>query len=188
MPLDTQTDPAVTMTLEALADTVIPGEKRWPGDRAIAGVDTGPGAVAAGALEVLYLPATGLVAGLNDLARMLNEHAVAYLAEQGLEPDESVPAFVGLPFEHRTKLILRLTAPGHPEKDGWVGLVLFSNMAYDSAPHLHTAEALAAGHPGLTAMGFAKPGADGLWHFDEYSYGRPLARLHPDTTPSGSPA
>ncbi|WP_372974782.1 DUF5987 family protein [Microbispora sp. GKU 823] len=27
-----------------------------------------------------------------------------------------------------------------------------------------------------------------MWRFPAFSYGRPLARLHPDTTPSGSPA
>jgi hypothetical protein len=37
-------------------------------------------------------------------------------------------------------------------------------------------------------MGYAKPGDDGLWRFADYSYGRPLARIHPDTTPAGNPA
>ncbi|HYS37141.1 MAG TPA: DUF5987 family protein, partial [Pseudonocardiaceae bacterium] len=45
------------MTLEAWADTIIPGEKRWPDDRAIAGVSTGGGSVAAGAIEVLQTDA-----------------------------------------------------------------------------------------------------------------------------------
>lgn len=82
----------------------------------------------------------------------------------------------------------RLTKPGHPEKEGWVSLALFCNMAYDTAPHRHTAEALAAGHPGLLALGYRLPDADGLWRFPKFSYGRKLAELHPDTTPSGSPA
>ena len=42
-------------------------------------------------------------------------------------------------------------------------LALFSNMAFDSAAHRHTTEALAAGHPGLLTLGFAEPDADGLW-------------------------
>jgi hypothetical protein len=37
-------------------------------------------------------------------------------------------------------------------------------------------------------MGFAKPDPDGLWRFEDYSYGRQLARIHPATTPSGNPA
>lgn len=176
-----------TMTLEAFADTIVPGEKRWPGDRAVAGVAAGGGAVACGALELLRMPATGVTAGLRYLAQAVNGHAEAYAAEHGVVLDEAVPAFVALPYEHRAALVAQLTAPGHPEKDGWVLLALFSNMAFDVAAHLHTADALAAGHPGLLAMGFAAPDPDGLWRFADYSYGRPLSRLHPATTPSGSP-
>jgi hypothetical protein len=45
--------PSLTQTLEAFADTLIPGEKRFPADRAIAGVVSGAGAVQAGAIEML---------------------------------------------------------------------------------------------------------------------------------------
>ena len=48
------------MTLEAFADTFVPGEKRSPDDVAIAGAAAGPGAVEAGALELLEMPATGV--------------------------------------------------------------------------------------------------------------------------------
>ena len=177
-----------TLTLEAFADTIIPGQKRFPGDRAIAGACEGGGAVEAGAIELMETEATGITAGLDPLTQSLNKHARTHAEQAGLTLDEDVPAFVALPFEHRTALVAELTTPGHPEKDGWVLLALFSNMAYDIAPHLHTAEALAAGHPGLTSMGFAKPNADGLWRFPEFTYGRQLAELHPDTTESGSPA
>lgn len=175
-----------TMTLEAFADTIIPGEKRSPDDRAIAGVATGGGAVACGALEVLADPAAGIAAGLGPLSQMLNGHAQAYAAEHGVELDADVPPFVALAYEHRAAIVARLTAPGHPERDGWVLLALFSNMAFDLAPHRHTAEAIADGHPGFIAMGFAKPDSDGLWRFPDYSYRRPLANVHPDTIPSGS--
>lgn len=173
-------------TLEAYADTVVPGEKRWPGDRAVAGVVTGGGAVAAGALDLLEWDATGVTEGLGELAELLNGHARAWAEEHGLVLDDTVPPFVALEFEHRTALVQRLTAPGHPEKEFWVLLALFSNMAFDSAAHLHTTEAMAAGHPGLAVMGLSAPDPDGLWRFGEFSYGRPLARLHPDTAPSGS--
>jgi enediyne biosynthesis protein E8 len=175
-----------TLTLEAFADTIVPGEKRSPDDRAIAGVTTGGGAVVCGALELLHEPAAGIAAGLPFMAPMLNDHAQAYAAEHGLELDDDVPAFVALPYEHRAALIQTLTAPGHPEREGWVLVALFSNMAFDLAPHKNTAEALAEGHPGLTAMGFAKPDTDGLWRFKDFSYGRALANLHPDTIASGS--
>ena len=49
-----------SITLEAYADTIVPGEKRWPGDRAIAGVSTGGGAVTGGALDLLRWDATGI--------------------------------------------------------------------------------------------------------------------------------
>jgi hypothetical protein len=180
-------DQARTVTLEAFADTIIPGEKRSPDDRAVAGVAAGGGAVAAGALELLETPATGITAGLDYLAQALNGHAEAYAAEHGLPLDGSVPPFVALAYPDRAALVHTLTTPGHPEKDGWVLLALFSNMAFDVAAHMHTTDAIAAGHPGLLAMGFAKPDPDGLWRFPDYSYRRPLASMHPDTTPSGSP-
>jgi hypothetical protein len=179
---------AVRATLEAYADTIVPGERRWPGDRSVAGAATGGGAVAAGAVELLTMPAVGLAPALPALVEALDAHARAYADEHGLAPDEAVPPFVALPFAHRTALVRRLTAPTNEEKEVWVSLALFSNMAFDTAAHRHTVEAIAEGHPGLVAMGFAAPDDDGLWRFPAYSYGRPLADLHPHTTASGSPA
>jgi enediyne biosynthesis protein E8 len=187
-PADPGHGPTRTMTLEAYADTLVPGERRSPHDRAIAGAAPGGGAVAAGAIELLQTPATGLSTALDDFADALNVHAAAYASEHGLAEDSSAPQFVALSFADRTALVQALTAPGHPEKEIWVGLALFCFMAFDTAAHLKTVDAIAAGHPGRTAMGFAKPDVDGLWRFPDYSYGRPLARLHPDTTSSGSPA
>ncbi|MGQ0841302.1 DUF5987 family protein [Actinokineospora sp.] len=184
----TSDDQVKTITLEAFADTIVPGEKRSPDDRAIAGVSTGGGAVQSGALELLHHPATGVTAGLEFLVPMLNGHAQAYAEKHALELDDSVPAFVALDYEQRSDIVRTLTAPGHPEKDGWVLLSLFCNMAFDSAAHMSTADALAAGHPGLLAIGFAKPDADGLWRAPKYTYGKQFAQTHPDTTPSGSPA
>jgi enediyne biosynthesis protein E8 len=175
-----------TLTLEAFADTIVPGDKRSPDDVAVAGAAPDGGAVAAGAIELLEWDATGVTGWLDDLATALNEHARAYGEERALALDAALPPFVALPFEHRTALVARLAAPGHPEKEFWVSLALFANMAYDSAAHMETADAMAAGHPGLTAMGMARPDADRLWRFPQHTYGRPLADLHPDTTPSGS--
>ena len=180
-------DQVRTSTLEAFADTIIPGVKRSPDDRAIAGVCDDPGAVEAGALELLNTPATGITAGLGPLSQALNAHAEAYAKAQGTTLDADVPPFVALSYADRVALVSRLTAPGHPEQSGWVVLAMFSNMAYDSAAHLNTADAIAAGHPGLLAMGFAKPDSDGLWRFPDFSYGKQLAERHLDTTASGSP-
>ncbi|MER7898982.1 DUF5987 family protein [Streptomyces sp. NPDC096046] len=176
------------LTLEAYADTIVPGQKRWPEDRAVAGAVEDGGAVAAGAIELLRWDATGIHDDLENLADLANEHAQAYAEETGLALDGTVPPFVALGYEDRVALVRRLTAPGHPEKEFWVLLSLFCNMAFDSAAHLHTAEAIADGHPGLRAMGITAPGADGLWRFENFGYGRALARLHPDTTSTGSPA
>lgn len=189
MSSDTQDyDRSRTLTLEAYADTFVPGAKRAPDDLAVAGAAAGPGAVEAGALLLLETPATGVTEGLTDLARTLNQHAHSYTAGHGIVVDSSVPPFVALSFEHRSAVVRMLIAPGHPEKDIWVLVALFCFMAFDTAAHMHTADAISAGHPGLTAMGFAPPDADGLWRFPDYSYGRPLASLHPDTTPAGDPA
>lgn len=178
--------PVTRGTMEAFADTIIPGEKRGPHDRTVAGAAADGGAVAAGAVEVLELPEGGMAPMLDDLATALNQHAVEYAAERQLVLDEQVPPFVALPFRHRTALVAQLTDRDHPEKEIWVGIAIFSYMAFDSAAHLHTADAVAAGHVGLRTMGFAAPDSDGLWRFPDYSYRRPLADVHPDTTPAGN--
>jgi hypothetical protein len=177
-----------TMTLEAFADTFVPGEKRSPDDVAIAGAAAGPGAVEAGAIELLELPATGVADGLDDIVSTLNEHAAEYAAEHGISRDAAVPAFAALDYEQRSALMRILTAPDHPEKEFWILTALFCFMAFDTAAHTDTVRAMEEGHPGLQMMGFAKPDADGLWRFPDYSYGRQLARQHPDTTPNGDPA
>ncbi|MEU6094771.1 DUF5987 family protein [Streptomyces sp. NPDC047079] len=173
--------------LEAFADTIIPGEKRHPDDRAVAGVSAGGGAVASGVIAVLETPEGGMAPALDDLARTLDEHAVRFRTDHGLPPDEREP-FVGLRYDERLALVGELLAPEHPERAMWAGLAMFSFMAFDTGAHMHTADAIAAGHPGLATLGFAPPGEDGLWRFPAYSYGRQLADIHPDTDPTGSPA
>lgn len=200
--MQTTLDPGTIMTLEAFADTIVPGNKRSSDDRAIAGVSTDGGAVAAGALELLQSPAGGVAEWLPGLAQLLNGQAAAMLAERdahsgedapsGADADsgenEAVPPFVALSYPERAALVRRLTTQDSPERQGWVNLAVFSNMAFDSAAHLHTADALASGHPGLRIMGFASPDSDGRWRFGEYSYGRRLAASHPATTNAGDPA
>ncbi|GAA3125802.1 hypothetical protein GCM10020254_86480 [Streptomyces goshikiensis] len=159
-----------------------PGTARSPGSARAA--ERSPPAPS----ELLRWDATGIHDGLEDLADLVNGHAGTYAADAGLTLDGAVPPFVALAYEDRVALIQELTTPGHPEKDFWVLLSLFCNMAFDSAAHLHTAQAIEDGHPGLEAMGITKPDADGLWRFQDFGYGRQLADLHPATTLSGSPA
>ncbi|MEV0155840.1 DUF5987 family protein [Micromonospora sp. NPDC050686] len=176
------------MTIEAFADTVIPGERRSPDDRAIAGAAEGGGAVTSGALALLTSEEGGFAGLLSTLVVGLNDHAQAWADKRGIALDSDVPPFVALGFADRTRLAAELMGPGHPEQELWVPLAMFSFMAWDTGADRHTVEAIAAGHPGLTAMGFAAPGPDGLWRFPEFSYRRELAAVHPLTTPSGDPA
>jgi hypothetical protein len=175
------------MTLEAYADTIIPGERRGPADRAVAGAVSGGGAVASGAVELMTSPEGGLAGSLDSLAEGLNEHARDYTARIGLDPDPTLPPFVALEFADRVDLARELLAPGHPERELWVALAMFSAMAWDTGAHMHTADAMASGHPGLTSMGFMPSDPDGAWRFPKFSYGRALAALHPRTTPRGDP-
>ncbi|MGW3892478.1 DUF5987 family protein [Micromonospora chokoriensis] len=175
------------MTLEAYADTIIPGEKRDPTDRAVAGEVSGGGAVASGAVELMLTPEGGLAGTLDSLAEGLNEHARHYTARIGLDSDPTVPPFVALAFADRVALAQELLAPGHPEQELWVALAMFSAMAWDTGAHMSTSDALASGHPGLTSMGFMPPESDGVWRFPRFSYGRALAAIHPRTTPRGDP-
>ena len=92
------------MTLEAYADTIIPGEKRDPTDRAVAGEVSGGGAVASGAVELMLTPEGGLAGTLDSLAEGLNEHARHYAGRIGLDPDPTVPPFVALAFADRVAL------------------------------------------------------------------------------------
>lgn len=179
---------AETPTLEAWSDTFVPGEKRSADDRAIAGAVSGPGAVQAGALDLMRFEPVGLAPLLPALAAGINAEATRYAAERQVLPDPSVPPFVALSFAHRTALALELMAPDRPDQLAWYGLAAVAMLAFHTAAHLHTAEAVRAGHPGLAWLDFPAPDVDGLWRYPEFSYGRPLADLHPHTTRSGHPA
>src|SRR5439155_24279886 len=87
-------DPATVATLEAFADTLIPGEKRSPTDRAIAGAAPGPGAVQAGALDMMGFPAAGAGPALPALAAGLNARATAFAAAHRIVLCPPVPPLV----------------------------------------------------------------------------------------------
>jgi hypothetical protein len=61
-------------------------------------------------------------------------------------------------------------------------------LAFHTAGHLSTAEAVRSGHPGLAWIDFPAPDPDGLWRYPEFSYRRSLAAVHPATTATGQPA
>jgi len=173
------------MALEAFADTIVPGRKRFPDDVAIAGVSDSAGAVEAGALDVLQDPATGIEDGIGGMAGLLNMHARQYAEKIGAPVREGTE-FVDLPYEARRSLITTLTGPQTATRDLWFLLALFSYMAFDSSPHRPTRVTLEDPESGLNAMGFAHPDADGRWRFIPSSYGRQLARVKPGTDERGN--
>lgn len=181
-------DDVATATLEAFADTIVPGEKRHPDDHAIAGVTDGPGAVQAGALLLLRAPETGVFPALPQIVAGLNAFAVGVAAATGRTLDPALPPFVALDFDSRTAVVQRLTAPDQPGHDDWSTLALVVSLAFDDASFMSTAQAVRNGHPGITTLGMPLPDSDGLWRYRDYSYGRQLARPHPNTTAKGSPA
>ena len=177
-----------TQTLEAFADTLIPGQRRFPGDLAVAGAVSGPGAVQAGVVDVLTSPDLPLAPLLPEIAALLDAHAVAYALEHLIVLPVTSPPFVGLSFSRRTDLVGSLFTPDTVDRYAWQILALITGLAFDTAAQLDTRQALAAGHPGLAWIHFPPPDGDGLWRFPQFSYGRALADTHPATTASGSPA
>jgi hypothetical protein len=181
-------DAATTATFEALADTIVPGAKRFAGDHAIAGAAAGPGAVQAGAVALFAMPELGIGALLPTIATLLNGRATVYALLHGVWLPLGRPAFVGLPFAHRTALIRQVIAPEVPDRLVWLSMAFVAGLAFDAAAHQDTATAVRAGHPGLAWLGFPAPDTDGLWRFPAHSYGVALAAPHPATTASGSPS
>jgi enediyne biosynthesis protein E8 len=182
-------DPLVVVpTLEAFADTLIPGEKRTVDDRTVAGAADGPGAVHAGAVDLLFFPGAGTDAVAPGFAAGLNLRATEYAARHQVPPDPTVPPFVALDFDQRTELCVELLDGDDPDQALWEAVAALVFLSFHTAGHLPTAEAVRAGHPGLAWLDFPAPDADGLWRFSSFSYRRALAREHPQTTAGGHPA
>jgi enediyne biosynthesis protein E8 len=180
-------EPPMTQTLEAYADTLIPGEKRFPGDRAIAGVVSGAGAVQAGAIEMMNFPPVGFQPALPGLAASINMHAQRYAESHKIVLDPTVPPFVSLDFASRTALLAEILDGDAPDQPAFYALASVSFVAYNTAGYLPTVVAMRDGHPGLAAIGFPPPDPDGVWRFPEFSYRRVLALAHPHSQ-GGNPA
>jgi hypothetical protein len=178
-------DPVVAATLEAFADTLIPGEKRSPSDRAVAGAASGAGAVQAGAIDLMFFPAAGIAPALAAHVAALNARAVAFAATRLVVLDPTAPPFVALDFARRSELLVEVLDGDAPDFLLWYALAGLAFIAYHTAGHLPTVQAVRDGHPGLAAIRFPKPDADGLWRFPAFSYRRPLARRA--RTRKGSP-
>ena len=171
-------DPAIVPTLEAFADTLIPGEKRSPDDRAIAGAASGAGAVQAGAVALMSFPPSGIAVALPALAVDLNRRAATYAATNLIVLEPTVPPLVALDFAARTAVCLETLDAETPDQLAYYALAALVFLAYHTAGHLSTPQAVRDGHPGLAALGLPLPDADDLWRYPVFSYRRKLARGH----------
>lgn len=181
------TSDAMTTTLEAFSDTLIPGQKRYDADYAVAGAARGPGAVQAGAVDLMWFPEAAIGPALPTLAAMLNSRAAAYAGQHQRMLDPTLPPFVALSFADRTRLLLELLDPAAQDYLVWWALAAMPFLAFHTAGHLNTVKAVRHGHPGLRWIGFPHPDRDGLWRFPHFSYRRTLAHSHPRTTSNGNP-
>ena len=177
----------MTLTLEAFADTLIPGQKRFPADRAIAGVVKGAGAVQGGALRMMNFPPLGVQAALPGLAFTLNLYAFAYAVSHKIKLDLTAPPFVELDFASRTALLLNIFAGSGQDRAAFSALAALTFAAFNTAGYLPTAVAIQEGHPGLALIGFPAPNKNGVWRFPKFSYQRVLARPYPNSRRGNPP-
>jgi hypothetical protein len=144
--------------------------------------------VQAGVLDLLYFPTLGIAPVLPVFASAINEKAVAYAVEHQLVLDPTVPPYVALGFADRTRLAVQVLDYGEPDYLLFYAVAALAFIAFHTAGHLHTADAVRHGHPGLKAIGFPQPDRDGLWRYPRYSYKKRVAAKHPRTTRGGNPA
>jgi hypothetical protein len=154
-------------TLQAFADTLIPGRKATKTDLgdeihplAIAGVDTSPGAVEADALRVYKDPLVGFQALAGPFLTDLSTRSL----QQGN------PSFLALDFEHRTRVCLQALSFSNPDR-----------VLYEAAAAVpFTAFCAAAEHPigtdevasGYRVMGYPGAAPNG---YRSFTYRRKLA-------------
>jgi hypothetical protein len=135
----------------------------------------------------MAFPAAGVAPALPAIAAGLNARTVVFATQRLIVLDPTVPPLVALSFTQRTDFLVGLIDGTDPDRLLWYATAGLVFVAYHTAGHLRTTDALATGHPGLAAIGFPQPQADGLWRFSDFSYGRPLAPRHRRTTRTGSP-
>jgi hypothetical protein len=153
-------------TLQAFADTMIPGRKALVTDLgneihplAIAGVDSEPGAVEADALLVYKSPLIGFDA-LEP----------AFLAELSTRSLARGGDFLTLPFDSRVQVCIEGLDPANPAVQVWeaAAAVPFTAVLGSAAQKSATIDSSSAyqmmGYPGTAPNGYA-----------DYSYGRKLS-------------
>lgn len=166
----------IDATLQAFADTIIPGRKASKTDlgdpidpRAIAGVDSEPGAVEADSLRLYHDPLIGFDA--------LEAPFLADLSARALEVGGGV--FLLLPYAKRVETLLAGLDFGNPTRTLWEAAAAVPFEAFCGAgEHPIGTSANASGY---RVMGY--PGAAPNGYQRDFSYGRKLAR---ERTPGGS--
>jgi hypothetical protein len=155
-------------TLQAFADTIIPGRKASKTDlgdpidpRAIAGVDSEPGAVEADALRLYHDPLIGFDA-----------LEAPFLADLSARAAEAGGAFLLLPYEKRVQVLLAGLDFGNPTRTLWEAAAAVPFEAFCGAgEHPIGTSANASGY---RVMGY--PGAAPGGYQRDFSYRRKLSR------------
>jgi hypothetical protein len=170
-----QTTPGLTdATLQAFADTIIPGRKASRTDLghpiaplAIAGVDRLPGAVQADALALYHHPEIGFDALAPAFLAELEALSLAHGAD-----------FLHLSFEGRVQTCLAGLDFGNPTRVIWEAAAAVPFTAFCAAALIR--DATAARASGYRVMGLPGIAPDG---YGDFSYRR---RLSPERTRTGS--
>ena len=161
-------------TLQAFADTLIPGKRTARTDlgneihpKAIAGADPEPGAVQADSLLLYHHPLIGF-----DLVE------AAFLADLEARSLPRLGQFIDLPFAKRVAVCVDGLSPSNPTAQVWelaaaVPFAAFLCSATQKNATIDKASGLqVTGHPGIAPNGYA-----------DFSYRRALS---PERTASGS--
>jgi hypothetical protein len=154
-------------TMQAFADTIIPGRKAATTDLgdeihpdAIAGVDAEPGAVEADVMRLYHHPLTGFDA-LEP----------AFLADLSTRSLQQGGPFLGLDFEQRTAVLLQALSFGNPDRVLYEAAAAVPFTAFCAAAIHEVGTSKNAS--GYRVMGYPGAAPQG---YRRYSYRRKLAR------------
>ena len=159
--------PTDEATMQAFADTIIPGRKAATTDLgdeihpdAIAGVDDEPGAVEADVMRLYHHPLTGFDA-LEP----------AFLADLSTRSLQQGGPFLGLDFEQRSAVLLQALSFDNPDRVLYEAAAAVPFTAFCAAAVHETGTSKNAS--GYRVMGYPGAAPQG---YRRYSYGRQLAR------------
>jgi len=159
--------PTDEATMQAFADTIIPGRKAATTDLgdeihpdAIAGVDDEPGAVEADVMRLYHHPLTGFDA-LEP----------AFLADLSMRSLQQGGPFLGLDFEQRSAVLLQALSFDNTDRVLYEAAAAVPFTAFCAAAVHETGTSKNAS--GYRVMGYPGAAPQG---YRRYSYGRKLAR------------